>query len=146
MKKNNGITIIALLITVIIILILAGTGIYQANLAAINSSINRMNADIKLLEGKVQIYYNKYQTIPITLEQAEEKDVPAEIRGTATNDKYYKIDLSKLENITLNYGNETDATDYYIVNARTLKVYYLKGVSDENKTNPKTYYSYQGVN
>lgn len=145
MKKNNGITIIALLITVIIILILAGTGIYQANLAAINSSINRMNADIKLLEGKVQIYYNKYQTIPIPQGQAEETIVPVEIKGTITGDQYYKIDLSKLENITLNYGNGTDGTkDYYIVNARTLKVYYLKGVSDENKTNPKTYYSYQG--
>lgn len=48
--------------------------------------------------------------------------------------EYYEIDLSKLENITLNYGSEynqasnlTKDSDVYVVNDN-LKVYYLKGI------------------
>ena len=53
--------------------------------------------------------------------------------------KYYEIDLSKFQNITLKYGHgNINDMDIYVVNGDTLDVYYYKGV--EYKGN--TYYTY----
>ena len=52
------------------------------------------------------------------------------------------IDLNKLKNITLNFGdyhfdNTSNLEDKYIVNDKTHNVYYLKGI----ELNDKIYYS-----
>ena len=58
-----------------------------------------MVSDIKLLKDKILVYYNKYAEIPKT-------DREITIDGTL----YYEIDLSKIEGLTLNYGNEYGET------------------------------------
>ena len=82
-----------------------------------------MVSDIKLLNDKILVYYNKYEEIPKT-------DREITINGTL----YYEIDLSKIEGLTLNYGNEygetvelSNSSDVYVVD-ESLNVYYLQGV------------------
>lgn len=118
MKSNKGITIVALVTTVIIILILLGVTISGINTSNNAVPYNNMVADITLLEEKLLLYYNRYKEIPKT-------EMAKQIDGV----QYYEIDLSKLENVTLNYGiqYEGDTEDIYLVN-NNLKVYYLKGV------------------
>lgn len=117
-KSNNGITIVALVTTVIIMLILLGVTISGINISNNSVSYNNMVADINLLEEKLLSYYNKYKEIPKT-------NVTENIDGIT----YYEIDLSKLDNLTLNYGIKYsgNAKDIYLVNDN-LEVYYLKGV------------------
>lgn len=122
-KENKGITLVILVVTIVILLILSGTAIYNYSLSNEVSIYNKMIADIKLLEDKTVIYYNKYGDIPKT-------DRSIQISGT----DYYEIDLSKLDNITLNYGKDfkgtgklNNSSDIYLVNSN-LDIYYLKGI------------------
>ena len=117
-KSNKGITMVALVTTIIIMLILLGVSINGINISNNAVPYNNMVADITLLEEKLLLYYNRYKDIPKT-------EIVKQIDGV----QYYEIDLSKLKNITLNYGIKYngDEEDIYLVNDN-LKVYYLKGV------------------
>lgn len=117
-KSNKGITMIALVTTIIIMLILLGVSINGINISNNAVPYNNMVADITLLEEKLLLYYNRYKEIPKT-------EMAKQIDGV----QYYEIDLSKLENLTLNYGikYDGDEEDIYLVNDN-LKVYYLKGI------------------
>ncbi len=117
-KSDKGITIVSLVVTVIILLILSGTAIYNINLSSGVGKYNNMIADIKLLKDKVLVYYNKYGEIPST-------DKSININGI----EYYEIDLKELDDITLNYGNDygKDGEDVYLVNS-DLNIYYLAGI------------------
>ena len=123
LKSKKGITLVALIITVIVLVILTSTIIRSVNVSNKVTEYNNMIADIKLLEDQILIYFNKYGELPIT---SVEKQI--------YDETYYEIDLSKLKNITLNYGNkyEGDETDVYLVNDN-LTVYYLKGIESEGE-------------
>lgn len=127
-KSKNGITLVSLIISIIILLILSTVTIYSVRLSNNTGPYNNMISDINLLEDKIFIYNNKYSEIPKTNRKIKigEKE-------------YYEIDLTKLNNITLNYGKEYGETgklnqntsDVYVVN-ESLEVYYLKGISLSN--------------
>jgi len=119
---NKGITLVSLVVTIVIIIILSGTVTYNYVISNKISIYNKMVADIKLLEDKTIIYYNKYSDIPKTNRSIQ-------INGT----EYYEIDLSKLDNITLNYGKDYNGTgnlnnssDIYLIDYN-LNIYYLPG-------------------
>ena len=65
-KNNKGITIIALVVTVIILLILTGTVIYNSNLSKSNYKYNKMVADLDILSDKILDYFKKYNELPKT--------------------------------------------------------------------------------
>jgi len=122
-KENTGITLVSLIVTIIILLILTGTMIYNFSMSNETTYYNKMVSDIKLLNDKILVYYNKYEEIPKT-------DRTININGVI----YYEINLEKLDNLTLNYGEDygktgelTNSADVYLVNDN-LNVYYLEGV------------------
>jgi len=122
-KSRKGITLISLVITVIVLLILSGTAITSINSSNGTGRYNNMIADIKLLNDKILVYYNRYGEIPKTNKSIIVDDI-----------EYYEIDLSKLEDSTLNYGSDygqegelTSSSDVYLVNS-DLNVYYLKWI------------------
>lgn len=119
-NKNSGITIISLIITIIILLILSGT-VYTINLSNNAKPYNNMRSDIKQLEDKALVYYNKYRQLP---KIDDDQEWPA---VTIEGKTYYKLDLSKLGSLTLNYGSEKEADDIYLIN-NNLEVYYYKGI------------------
>ena len=122
-KEEKGITLVSLVVTIVILIILSGTAMYNYSVSNEASYYNKMISDIKLLNDKILIYYNKYGEAPKT-------DRTINIDGVV----YYEIDLAKLDNITLNYGNDykktevlTTSSDVYLVNDN-LNIYYLEGV------------------
>ena len=128
-KSNKAITLVALVVTVVMLLILSTVTITSLNTSNGAGRYNNMAADIKLLSDKVHVYYNKYGEIPKT-----EKTI------TVDAVQYYEIDLSKLGDLTLNYGKEyggegslTSSSDVYVIN-QNLNVYYLCGVEKGNET------------
>lgn len=169
-KNQKGITLLALTITVIVMVIVMGTLIYNANNQVKVGKVNKLYSDIELINDKVSDYYLKYNTLPLkTAGNTEGKYCTAEGLVTilkangADNSKtqddlldkadskteqatYYVIDLSKLDNLTLNYGSEyrnwtggTEKQDLYIINEKSHHIYYPKGVLVDGKL----YYSYK---
>ncbi len=138
MKNQKGITLIILIITIIIMSILVTLVINNIDIGEDIRNYNYMCADIELLESKIMTYYNNYNEIPIDEnigQIANAKSMLAGQADTRDNDVYYKVDISKLYNITLNYGGGTlDNKDIYIINEKTHEVYYLKGAVLEGTT------------
>ena len=122
-KTEKGITIVALILTVILVIILTTVSAYTIKSSNNVAPYNKMIADITLLEEKLLIYYNKYNTVPIVANTAE----------TIDNVEYNKIDLGQLGDMTLNLGFDKEEGDYYLVSSN-LKVYYKNGTEKSGET------------
>jgi len=133
--NNKGITLIALIITIVVLMILSATVVINFDTGKDIKEYNYMCADIELLQNKILTYYtNNNKTLPVLGTAIENVNLSGQA-SSKDNDNYYLIDLSKLYNITLNYGGGTvDNRDIYVVNEQSLRVYYLKGVVFENST------------
>ena len=124
LKNNKGVTMVALIITIIIMIILLTVINFGSNSAIEMRNLNNMYADILILDEKVALYYLKNGDIPV-MENEEEKimlkeeDLSSGITNNNpnNNDKYYIIDVKKLDNLTLNNLKDTrNSSDRYIVN------------------------------
>ena len=92
-----------------------------------------MYNDVEELENKVAIYYLNYGYLPVN------KERPAEFKVKSINpndsEEYYEIDLSVLDDLDITYGKkELGEDDVYIINYESHTVYYVKGVTYEEKT------------
>ncbi len=120
-NNTKGITLSSLVITIVIILIITGTAITSTYTGSDYKKYKLMCADTQILEDKILIYYNRYGSLP-TIGEKIESGLP---EVTNSSHDYYQIDVSKLGNITLNFGDEEDI---FIVDATTFDVYYLNGI------------------
>ena len=135
LKKQNGITLIVLMITIVILLILASVTIRNIDTGTDIRNYNYMCADIELLKSKIINYYNEKAQLPITGTAFNAKTRLEGQASSRDNDNYYQIDITKLYNITLNYGGGTlENEDVYIINEQSFEIYYLKGAKYENTT------------
>ena len=148
MKNNKGISMVTLIITIVVILILSATMIVSVSDYTDTSVLMNMRGDIQLLKDKALVYYNTYGEVPgctdayykeifkddttITVyKNAQNTEINEGFiasRDTNDGDLYYQIDVTKLSNVTLNLGTDEDI---YIINAKTLNVYYTNGVESE---------------
>ena len=103
-KDEKGITLITLVITIVLILIIAGMMGYYSSSAFNLQKINYMYSDIEQIQTGVDEYYIKNNSIPIL------KDVSVTFsKSSNPNDaenEYYVIDLSKVNDLRLNYGRD----------------------------------------
>lgn len=127
-KNNKGITIVALVVTLVILMILTSVIVVEMNTGNDFKKYQYMKADIDIIKDSVLIYYRKYVTLPTRGTTVVNIDLHGQA-SSEDNDKYYEVDLTKLDNMTLNYGtgNTTDK-DIYIINEKSHEIYYLKGV------------------
>lgn len=148
LKENKGITLVALILAIVIMLIISSILIYNAGTATKTKALNNMYNDISSLTNKIQIYYSKYGEIPIIKEQYINVESIKFINQN-DNDKYYVIDLEALENVKLNYGKDyskykqnanAELTDIYVINEQSHNIYYIKGV----QVDEITYYTIPG--
>lgn len=134
-KLNNekGVTLVMLMLVIIILAILAGVTISNIDTGVDIRNYNYMKADIELLESKINVYYNNNFTLPTKGEKIQNLDLSGQA-SQRDNENYYQIDISLLNNITLNYGGGTiENKDIYIINEQSHEIYYLKGAMYENK-------------
>ena len=158
-REEKGVTLLVLTITIIVLLIIISItiGNFQNQLGKKN--LNNLYSDIEAINAKISEYYLKNNSLPIFEENAYMNN-SSQLKllfktnggkGTLINindeNSYYVINLSKLENLTLNYGREysnwdNNSTyekyqDVYIINETTHQVYYPKGV----KYNGRMYFT-----
>ena len=131
-KKNKGITIIALILTIVILLIISGVVISNMNTGDKFKKYQYMRADIEAIEDSILVYYHKYGELPIKGNKLNNINLNGQA-SSADNSNYYEVDLEKVGNITLNYGKKNDNTDMYIINEQSHEVYYLKGIEYEGE-------------
>lgn len=122
-RKNNGVTLLALTITIIVMLIISSTIIYNINSHVNIEKINKLYNDIENLNTKIEDYYLKYGDIPVLgkvyctttdLINILNKNKRSFTLDTTDNlktnpndgNEYYIIDLEKLDGLILNYGYE----------------------------------------
>lgn len=155
-RNNKGITLIAEVIAIAILFIIVSMITYSSNSTMQVKYLNNMYADIVSIQEKAANYYLKYGEAPV-IGTADGKvdiiyDVVLPNEQKNPNDEeyaYYKVDISKLLNLTLN--NEHTDEEYYYMNTKTLTTYHSKGVtiSNLNDEGEQTYYTvpsnYEGV-
>jgi len=137
-KKEKGIALVSLIITIAVMTIVASTVIYVSLDRFEINNLRKMYNDIELLQDKVSNYHLKYGVLPILRDST---NVVVQYsytelnfsKNSADNEVYYILDLKAMEGISLNYGekgfqNPNTSDDVYIINEKSNTIYYVKGV------------------
>lgn len=141
-KNQSGITLIALIITIIVILILSFTISSNLNTGNKLKLFNDFKNDMDVLEERVSLYVSENGELPVI--GAKYTDIShIGNRSKNDNENYYVIDLDLLDNLTLTNGrgyfeykaNSVNTRDVYIINEQSYTIYYPKGITlEEGKT------------
>lgn len=129
-KGNKGVTLIALVVTVMILLIITGTLIYSSKNQVALKKLNNLYIDIENINSKIDQYYLDYGELPILSNYLNKTEFMDWLKSDASSrgvnlysefedevlnpndgDEYFVIDLEKLEGLTLNYGYDTEYSD-----------------------------------
>lgn len=150
LKNNKGVTLLILTITITVLLIITGITITNSKGQLAIKNVNNLYSDLESISTKVSDYYLKNDSLPVLentylnssnalkllcISNGEDESLINPNDGG----NYYVLDLSKLENLTLNYGKDfmkwnNSSTfqvyqDLYIINEVSHQIYYPKGVS-----------------
>ena len=151
-KKEKGVTMVALVITVIILLILTNMLIYNATDSAQIKSLTSLYNDIELLREKVSEYYNEYGKIPAKIKYTNTSELSSVLSSTNDTGDFYIIDLEAMQGISLNYGKDYEKAkndsqnantykDIYIINENSQNIFYAKGITITKGDTTQTYYT-----
>ena len=146
MKK--GVSLIALLITISVILVLTSTVVIFGNSIYNNSKKTKFATEISYIQELVDSYklnnrdYPSDKTVFLDVSNIANSDIKEQFKDESISENTIvlnNIDYNKINSHELAFGNSTDALsdDRYFVSANTGKVYYMKGLKIGNKT----YYS-----
>lgn len=136
LTSNKGITLLTLTITMILMMILSFTVIINMYSYIQKQNFSNLETDITKLKEEIAHYYSKNKTLPV-LGKPFEVEIPG--KNVNDNENYYVIDLSKMQELNLNYGKDFEklkaeeiyidtATDIYFINEQSHTIYYLAGV------------------
>ena len=147
LKSQNGVTLTSLVIAVAVLLILTGTIIVNVTGNLKTEKLRNMQSDIENLRDKVSTYYARYGKIPadVSIEYTNINGLQSAgvISEVADTGKFYVLDLSAMENVTLNYGKDYEKirnkeatteeqinslTDLYIINEASHNIFYVDGI------------------
>lgn len=151
-KQEKGVTLSILVITIIVLLILTSTLIYNAKGSIHIQNTTKLYNDLELLREKVSEYYNEYGEIPGKIEYTNIGNLSNVLSKNNDIGKFYVIDLEAMKGISLNYGkdyeniknnpnNANSYTDIYIINENSHNIFYVNGVTITNDDTSTTYYT-----
>lgn len=153
LKNQNGVTVAALVVTIIVLGILASVTISVTTDLMTDSKVKTYITNMLLVQGKAESLYEKYEFEGTS--DNPDADIGNEYMGTKTdlnsletfkkyldgtnNDKYwYKWTQNTLSNNGLDPEMLTSGSEYYLVNYESGEVIYSKGFKGEGST---TYYT-----
>lgn len=132
-KNENGITMITLVVTVLLMVMITATLATNAYDSTQISRLTKLENDIEALNDRIAAYYVEHEELPVVgnpYTKNELRNIISDLSGNDGNE-YYTIDLSQLDNLTLNYGEDYEALseNSYIINVESHVIYYLKGIN-----------------
>ena len=128
MKKQTGITLIVLLITIIVIIIISAVVISTSSNTLKLKKLNNMYADIRILDDRIFMHFNKYGNLPVIGEYTGSNINFLQVKNPDDDNLYYVIDITYFNNLTLARNLTWVGDDVYIVNNASHTIYYPKGV------------------
>ena len=120
MRKEKGITLIALTITIIILIILVSITTYSGISTIKSSKLNRFKQELEIMQSQVNVLYEKYNT---EIEAGQEIEIGEELMN------------SEEENNAFSGANETDKTGYKKFTKQTLEELGIEGIEREYLVN-----------
>lgn len=159
MEKKQGITLIYLVITIVVMLILVATVVTELTVSASDAKLSAFANDILQVQDSARAQYILNNAFPyatkadgsaivytmdnaLAMVGADKGDLLKQefIENKEPEDVVlYELDLDKLEVDKKNYGNkENGEDDIYVISNYTQKVYYLRSI----KYNRERYFSY----
>lgn len=147
-REKKGITLTALVLTVMIILILTSVSVYtathlirEANLQSVNTNMLQIQIKIKAIQEKVEFGNDEGEEyVGEKLSDTEATELINKVNSTyvvideynAETDKYYKLTNEDLVKLGLQALQEKE--EYiYVVNYRSNEVIFTKGFKAEDK-------------
>ena len=128
MKKEinsaKGITLIALIVTIIVILILASVGTYSGIEAVKTAQLNKFISEMKIMQVQVNNIYDKYKNGEEVLEYRDEEILNNIGKTVSTSSKADSVFSSEASGITDNSG-------YRYFNIETINSLGIEGVEEE---------------
>lgn len=151
-RQEKGITMVALVVTIITLLILTSILIYNAKDSIEIKKLTNLYNDIDLLREKVSAYYNEYGKIPAKIKYESLGELASVFSTKNDTGDFYVIDLEAMQGISLNYGkdyekakadenNVSNYKDIYIINQNSHNIFYVQGVNIKQNNTTKTYYT-----
>jgi len=132
-KNEKGITLITLVITIIVLATVTITLARNSYDSTQLSKLTKLDNDIKVLNDRVAVYYVEHDKLPVYGNPYSKETLKGVIQGLSQNDgnEYYTIDLSLLDNLSLNYGQDylSFGGNSYIINVESHIIYHLEGIS-----------------
>ena len=129
--KNNkkGITLVSLVITIIVILILAGTLFYSGNSIIKSANLQTISTNLLLIQAKAKTLSEK---------ASFENDVSQLLGSTPNNEILEKLNLVNNDKIKILSQNDLNSmglqkiigNNKYIVNYEDDEIYYVDGYKD----------------
>lgn len=152
LRQEKGITMMALVVTIIILLILTSVLVFNTQDSVYIKRLNNLYSDIELLRSKTDEYYNEYGQIPAKIKYTNIGTLKNVLSTKNDTGDFYVIDLEAMEGITLNYGkdyenvksdsaNANNYTDLYIINENSHNIFFVRGIEVKEKDIVKTYYT-----
>lgn len=152
LKQEKGITMMALVVTIIILLILTSVLVFNTQDSVYIKRLNNLYSDIELLRAKTDEYYNEYGQIPAKIKYTNIDTLKNVLSTKNDTGDFYVIDLEAMEGITLNYGKDYETvksdsthannyTDLYIINENSHNIFFVRGIEIKEKDTVKTYYT-----
>ncbi len=135
-KKENGITIMTLIITIIVLLILAGVGITAGTNIMKDMELKNVKTNLLLIQAKVKTIYEKHNfddiNNPLVGTKILEIDSKYEAQTTKENGEQYEFyELSEDDIKNTMQLDDIEYDEGYIVNYENGDVIYKKGVEDK---------------
>ena len=129
LKKEKGITIIALIITIILMLILAGVGMHFGSDAIERTRLEDIKTDMISIKTKAKIITEQYNFKDIdNLVGTPLTEDEATSIGLESNENLYKWSSGDLSNQNLSaIEGDTYVVKYNLETPNSCEVYYLKG-------------------
>ena len=160
-NSERGVSLISLAVAIIIIGIITSMLLYNVKDTKDIERVSNMYTDVENISNRVSNYYSVYGALPVTIDVTSDSTVSGWISelesgnnegplGVNDTGKFYVIDLSALENLSLNYGSGfkdimgstlPQDKDVYVINENSHNVFYLHGVKINNNGSSKTYYT-----
>ena len=143
MIKKQGITVTVMTITIILLVILAGTitiSVYSTiNYSTLSTWANELMYIQDIVNEQLNASYNTVFTLEEIVINILDTDIiqeqfEGEIISEENNVILKVIDLGKLDITNTKYGNLNNPKDVYAMSQETGRVYYVQGLEVEDKT------------
>lgn len=134
LKNEKGITLIVLIIIIIVIAILTASITTGVSSSMESRNYANMQEDLKNLKEGMKLYYEKNGKLPDMTVQSGVSFSSNE-KNSYDNSTYYLIDPVAMNEIGIDYERltygkqEGDTRDVYVINQKSLEVYYVKGIN-----------------